>query len=561
MPLNPLIALQVQPVQIQQGDLLDRQLKLLQIEGARGQQGLRALQMRELERQLHEQRAMQEYLRSGGAYVGGGPGTPTPGTPPVSAPVPPIAGPIQESGGYMSQAPLESQAQVPVPQGSAMPILPEGGAPAAPQAPTPPQRRQLKPLTELATDFYARFPTIAGGMVKQFDEAIKTEQQSQKVFSDSLKSQAEAAKTVVEAKQKHLELMTSVLNGMSQNPEKFSEGVAALQELGVPDGLLRMIGPTYNAGNIDKLRMMGADQKTLLEKRSKEIDQMLKQRELGIDQQKADILGGQLGLEREREARLGSEVILADTGTEQIPIQRYGGGRVAIGGGPGGEGGVSSLPSAKEAQVMAGARTEMAKEAVSLGEGSKKVLSTLDQMESLYREGVYSNSPATKIALTYYDQVGSAPPGYDGEKLARTRQILNVSNQLTLTGLNGSSLARTTDKDTAIVARAMGNFGTLQSPEQTELSFKEVRELAQLRAKQADEAIQKAKSGKLGGYEAETTAPRPQAQTQGRPARSSAPIALSPTEYQRGVAKAKQAGYSQEEYDAFLAKQGLQVPR
>lgn len=566
MPLNPLIALQGQPVQIQGESLIDKYTKLSQLDALRSQQGLRALQMQELQRQLREQQIAQDYLRGGGAYVGGGSGMPRPDMPQQGTPLPPVAGPIAESGGYASTEPMNAAAgQVALPEGQGMPILPEGGVPQ--QATQPPQRRQLKPLSELAVDFYTKFPSIAPSMIKQFDEAIKTEQSAGKTFAETLEAQAKAQKTMIEAKKQHLELMTSVLNGMSGNPEHFQEGVAALRELNVPDGLIKLIGPTYNEANINKLRMMGADQKTLLEQQSKQADRMLEQQKLSLEGQKHL-------LEQQREQRIAGEVLPVDTGQETLLVNRYGGGVPATGpggyGGPGGQG--QTLPSAKEHAIMAPARAEMYKEANKIGQGVKGTLDTLDQLEGLYRDGIYGNNRATKIALGYLNETGSAPPGYEKDKLVRTQEFINRAERISLTQLNEQTLTPVTDTDLAIVRRASGNFGSISSKEQMELSFRESRELALRRAKQADELMEQAKSGKIGGYEQATQqrnqnrpplSQRPQGQLPANPpgqGRQQA-VTLSAAEYQRGVAKAKQAGYTQEEYNAFLAQQGIQVPR
>lgn len=560
MPLNPLIPLQTHPVQVGGGEsLIDRQLKLMQLDAAQSQSGLRALQMQELQRQLRDQQIAQEYLRGGGAFVGGNPGMPRPDALQQGAPVPPVAGPITESGGYMSRDITDNASgQVPVPAGSTAPIIQEGGIPPgaqqmAMQQPQTPQRRQLKPLSELAVDFYSKFPSIASGMVKQFDEAIKTETTANKTYAETIEAQSKAQKTIIEAKKQHLELMTSVLNGMQGNPERFQEGMAALRELNVPEGLLGMIGPTYNEANIQKLRLMGADQKTLLEQQAKQADRMLEYQKLGLEQQK-------FGLEQQREARLGSEVILADTGAEQIPIQRYGGGTV-----PGGAGGAGPLGSAKEHAVMAPVRAEMMKNAQKIGETAKGTLDTIDQLEGLYREGIYPNNRPTKIALGYLDETGSAPPRYDKDTLVRTREFINRAERMSLVQLNEQTLTPVTDTDLAIVRRASGNFGSISSKEQMELAFKETRELAQRRAKQADEALEQAKTGRLGGYE-QTIQQRnqqrpPLSQPKAAPGRPQSGVTINATEYQRGFAAAQKMGYSKEQYDAHLRANGIQVPQ
>lgn len=508
MPLNPLIALQGQPVQIGTPNPLEAYATLAQIQNARSQGSLRDLQAQQLLLQQQQAQAYGQHIAGGGNYV----------TTPAQPAQPPSLPPLTEGQGFTSAGPVPQQAPSPTTMDAqGQPLgLPQ---PAAQQ----PATQRPKTFEERRNDIYRLAPLLAKDLTKELFETERMSRETEKFAAEALSHRASATKLGLEARKTAVELYSGILKGMVDNPGVFEQGIAAMRALDVPEALIAQLGPTYDVERIKKLQLQGASEKDRLEAESRAAEL----------------------------AQKGQKVIPVDTGTETKVIREIGGQVVPTS--TTGE----ALGSAKGAAPEIAVRTKMGEEAVAMGQATQQTYAALDRMERLVEQGVYTASPELPTVLAAYRR-GIVTPLYDKDKLARTDQLMKEGTGLPFSVLGGNtSFAKTSDKEQDIIQRATGNFANLQSPEALKLSLKELRETTDTKARLANEALEKIKSGTpLGGY-GQPTPSKPSAPS---PSQGSGALVLTDADITTTLADPKNKGRTREQVIAAAKLKGWRYP-
>jgi hypothetical protein len=188
---------------------------------------------------------------------------------------------------------------------------------------------------------------------------------------------------------------------------------------------------------------------------------------------------------------------------------------------------------------------------------AKDVNTALDEAERLIKEGVYEAGVVNDAALAAYPTV--TVPGFDAEKLARTKALREIGHRLTLS--NGSLGTGVSEGDRITYQKATGDFASAKSFDSMYESIKTARNVANRATDAANELNRFYRDNKrLPDYARAAVPTREQVREQ--PKAGSVPtLRLTEADIAATLANPKNAGKTRADILAAAKARGYEVPQ